>query len=181
MTDKINKDIILYGSYYGTTRRYAEKLSELTGIPSVSYEKVKSLTPYQRIVYMGGIYAGGLVGMTKILKAGVLKEEQELYIVTVGLADPTDPENEKRILQGIEQRLPEEVYKKACFFHLRGGIDYSALNVKHKIMMAALCQYLKRMDPTKQREEDRQLLETYGKKVDFVDYTALEPLVKRLI
>ena len=32
------KSIIVYGSQYGTTRFYAEKLSELTDIEPISYE-----------------------------------------------------------------------------------------------------------------------------------------------
>ena len=33
------EQIILYGSRYGSTRRYAEKLSELTGVPAFSYKQ----------------------------------------------------------------------------------------------------------------------------------------------
>ena len=31
------KKVIIYGSHYGTTRRYAEELSELTGIEAINY------------------------------------------------------------------------------------------------------------------------------------------------
>ena len=36
--------LIVYGSQYGTTKRYAEKFSEMTGVPCLSYENVKTLS-----------------------------------------------------------------------------------------------------------------------------------------
>ena len=49
--------IIVYGSQYGSTRRYAEKLSEQTGIPAVSYKDASTLSDKDIIVYLGGLYA----------------------------------------------------------------------------------------------------------------------------
>ena len=60
--------IILYGSEYGATRRYAEKLAEQIGLPAVSYEKAGSLAGYEQIVYLGGLYAGGVKGLKKTAK-----------------------------------------------------------------------------------------------------------------
>ena len=36
--------IILYGSKYGSTQRYADKLSEETGIQAVSYREAPALS-----------------------------------------------------------------------------------------------------------------------------------------
>ena len=36
--------LIIYGSQYGTTKRYAQRFSEMTGIPSLSYEAANDLT-----------------------------------------------------------------------------------------------------------------------------------------
>ena len=52
--------LIIYGSQYGTTKRYAQKFSEMTGIPSLSYEAVNYLTNCMILVYLGVLYAGGL-------------------------------------------------------------------------------------------------------------------------
>ena len=43
--------IIVYGSEYGTTKRYAEKLSQLSGIYAIGYEDVKTKKTYSRIIY----------------------------------------------------------------------------------------------------------------------------------
>lgn len=38
--------LIVYGSQYGTTKRYAEQLSEMINLPVISYEDIKELTEY---------------------------------------------------------------------------------------------------------------------------------------
>lgn len=50
--------IIIYGSQYGSSRRYAEKLSEQTGIPAVSYKDAPDLSGRSVVVYLGSLYAG---------------------------------------------------------------------------------------------------------------------------
>jgi hypothetical protein len=67
------------------------------------------------------------------------------------------------------------------FFHFRGGIDYSNLNVIHKGMMAMLKRMVAKKAEGEKTEEDRQMLETYGKKVDFKDRNSIEPLVEYVV
>lgn len=57
------KTLIIYGSQYGTTKRYAEKFAEMTDIPVVSHEDIKILAEYDRVIYFGGLYAGGVKGL----------------------------------------------------------------------------------------------------------------------
>ena len=71
-----------------STRRYAEKLSEETGIPAVSYKDAPNLSGMKTIVYLGSLYAGGVLGLAKTLRNFSLQEGQKLLLVTVGLADP---------------------------------------------------------------------------------------------
>ena len=80
--------IIIYGSNYGTTQCYAEKLSRMTGIPLINYKEIKDLSPYDRVILFGGLYAGGVKGLKQTVKA--LPKKAKLFIVTVGLADVTD-------------------------------------------------------------------------------------------
>ena len=44
-------------------------------------------------------------------------------------------------------------------------------------MMKLLYQSLRRTPLEKQTTEDRALIETYGKQVDFTDFGALEPII----
>ena len=136
--------IIVYGSQYGSTRRYAEKLSEQTGIPAVSYKDAPALSDKKIIVYLGGLYAGGILGLMKTLRGFSLRDGQKLLIVTVGLADPNEPENQNNIRASLQRQLPARLLDRAKVFHLRGGIDYQKLSFGHRTMMKLLYQSLRR-------------------------------------
>ena len=116
------KTLIIYGSQYGTTKRYAERFAEMTGFPVISYEDMNALTDYERVIYFGGLYAGGVKGLKNAVKRFSLNTK--LIIVTVGLADVCDKENVSNIRNSISKQVPEDLLKSAFVFHLRGGIDY---------------------------------------------------------
>ena len=92
--------IIIYGSRYGSTKRYAERLAEITGIQTVFFKDVKSVADYDRIVYLGALCAGGVMGLKKTVAH--LSTSQELIVATVGLADPTDIGNINHIRGGLK-------------------------------------------------------------------------------
>ena len=60
--------LIIYGSQYGTTQRYAERFSELTRLPCIRSEAVKDLSCYGRVIHFGGLYAGGVKGLRRTLR-----------------------------------------------------------------------------------------------------------------
>ena len=171
------KDIILYGSRYGSARRYAEELSRQTGIQAFCYKDAPDLSDAGTIVYLGGLYAGGVLGLAKTLRGSSLREDQKLVVVTVGLADPEDPENQTNIRTSLSRQIPEPLFRRAKLHHLRGGIDYQKLSLGHRTVMALLYQSLRRISPEKQTAENRALMETYGKQVDFTDLAALDPII----
>ncbi len=171
--------IIVYGSEYGTTKRYAEKLSQLSGIDAIGYEDVKTLQNYSRIIYLGGLYAGGVKGLKRTVK--LIPPAAKLLLVTVGLADVTDPENIRNIRQSVSKQVPANLLQNTVLFHLRGGIDYSKLSVLHKTMMTLLYNKARRLPDEKKTAEVRAMIETYNTKVDFVDYNALTPILAQIL
>ena len=173
-------DILLYGSRYGSTRRYAEKLSEQTGIPAVSYKKAPVLSDRKTIVFLGGLYAGGVLGLAKTLGRLSLQNGQKLILVTVGLADPNEAETRSNIRASLQRQLPVELLDRAKVFHLRGGMDYQKLSFGHRTMMKLLYQSLRGTPLEEQTAENRALMETYGKQVDFTDFGALEPIIQEI-
>jgi menaquinone-dependent protoporphyrinogen IX oxidase len=167
--------IIIYGTQYGTSRKYADRLSELTGIESVDYSDVKEKSTYDKVFYVGSLYAGGVKGLKQTVKK--LPANTEYVIITVGLADPEDPENVSNIRASVRKQVPEELFPKIKFFHLRGSIDYKRLNFKHRTMMAMLYRQVKKRPEDQLKAEDKMMLETYNQVVDFVDYNSLDPIV----
>ena len=173
-------NIIIYGTQYGTAKKYAEELSRRTEIPCVNYEKVEAINSYSTIIYIGSLYAGGVQGMKKTMAKYDAGTDKKLIIVTVGLADPTDKENTDHIKGGVKKQLPAGVYEQATVLHLRGAIDYTKLNFKHKTMMGLLVRKAKNLPEEKKNAEVRALIETYNQVVDFVDYESLSSIIDEL-
>lgn len=59
-------NIIIYGSQYGTTKKYADELAKRTGFEVKSYKYINDINNYETIIYLGALYAGGVLGMKKI-------------------------------------------------------------------------------------------------------------------
>ena len=174
------KSIIIYGSHYGTTKKYADELSKRTNIQSISFKEIKEINDYDNIIYLGGIYAGGILGMSKTLRNLNNISSKNIILITVGLADPNDEENINNIRDNIKKQLKSELFKKAKIFHLRGGIDYSKLNFAHKTMMNLLYNMVKKLPEEKKSAEDRAMIETYNKKVEFVDFSSLDNIINEI-
>ncbi len=173
--------IIIYGSHYGTTKQYAEELSKRTNIKAISFKKFnQQINDYDNIIYLGALYAGGVLGMSKTLKKLNNISNKKILIATVGLSDPTDEVNKNNIRNNIKNQIPKEVLEKAKIFHLRGGIDYSKLNFAHKTMMKLLYNAVKKLPNEKQTAEDRAMIETYNKKVNFIDFSSLDKIANEI-
>ncbi len=169
--------IIVYGTCYGSAKQYADELSRRTGLVSVSYEDAGDLAAYDRIVYIGSLYAGGVLGMAQTLGKLIDWQNKQIVIATVGLADTTDAENIVNIRKAMQRQLPAGMMEHAKIVHLRGGIDYSRLGMKHKVMMGLLFQKAKNMPPEKKTAQVRAMIDTYGQVVDFVDLSRMDELM----
>lgn len=60
--------IIIYGSKYGTAKSYALELVKRTNIDVKHYKQIKRINNYESIIYIGALYAGGVLGMKKTFK-----------------------------------------------------------------------------------------------------------------
>ena len=69
--------------------------------------------------------------------------------------------------------IPAEWHEKAEIFHLRGGIDYSCLHFLHRLMMKLLYKNALKIPEEKRTAEVKAMIETYGAKVDFIDFSRL--------
>ena len=178
-TNHTTQTLVTYGSQYGSTEHYARKFAECTGFPVLPYREVKELSDYDRVIHFGALYAGGVLGLRQIVS--LLASNAELVIVTVGLADVQDAENIQHIRNAIRRQLPEDVFRRARIFHLRGAIDYGKLNLKHRTMMALLYAKAKGLPAEKKTAETQAMIETYGKRVSFVNDMALSTIKDTLL
>lgn len=145
--------VIVYGSCYGTAKIYAETLAEQMKCKVLPYDKVKETDGYETIIYVGGLYAGGVRGMAKTAK---------------------------NIRKAALRQIPKPLADRTEFYHLRGGIDYEKLSFKHRMMMKMLYEQVKKQPVGEQDADTRAMIETYGQKVSFVDLACLDNIVKKL-
>lgn len=68
------------------------------------------------------------------------------------------------IENSIEKAIPTDMYDNMTQFHFRGGIDYGKLSLIHRAMMWMLCRTMKKKGYDNLTDEDKLMLDTYGKK-----------------
>ena len=168
-------DIILYGSLHGAAKRYAEHLARVTGIKAFDYRDVKDLGPYERVIYLGAIYASGVTGLKKTV-AG-MSPDQELILATVGMVDPEDKTFFDSFKEALKKQIPTQLFDEKKIFHLRGAIDYGQLELKYRILMKLMYSQASKLPEDQLNAELKGVLATYGQKVDYVDFDTLKPMV----
>lgn len=80
----------------------------------------------------------------------------------------------------MEKQLSKDLFEKAHILHLRGGIDYSCLGIKHRTMMAMLYKKATGLPEEKKTSEVKAMIDTYNQKVDFIDLSRLDEIMELL-
>lgn len=170
---------VIYKSNYGFTETYARWIAEEISADLLETNKVNTtdLQKYKTIVYGGGLYAGGVNGISLITKNYDSLKDKALYLFTVGAADVTDTENISAIRGSIARTLAPQMLEKIKIYHLRGGLMYSKMNFVHKAMMGIMRRVLLRKPENELRSDDKGILATYGQDVSFVDRKTIANLV----
>lgn len=194
MDTENTKTVVVYGSRYGSTKRYAEHIAAALGCAAVPAEEVRrgQLGGYKTVVFGGGAYAGSICGWKKIARHcrfalrrkqdGAADEReraaasgQRWVLFVCGLADPSKEKTRREARMLFDKRLPAEAAGTLPVFCLRGDLDYAVLGAKHRTMMRMLVAWLRRkQDPS---AEDKQLLASYGGAVRFFDAASAAPVI----
>ena len=173
------KYIVTYSSKYGSTRKYAGWIADELSCDIRDLKNVQAdfLKNYDVIIHGGGLYAGGVSGLSHLVKIFPKIRDKKLVLFTCGLADPASEKNVLHIENSIAKAILSEMNARISQFHFRGGIDYNRLSFVHRAMMLMLCQKMNKMGQDKLTPEDKLMLETYGKKIDFSDQKAIDMLI----
>lgn len=171
---------VIYQSKYGFTETYAKWISSALSCDLFQKKTVAidTLSQYDTIILGGGLYAGGVNGIDLFAKNFKDLQQKNLVLFTCGLADPADQQNINHIRLELKKQFSPRMEEKIKVFHLRGGIDYKRLSILHKAMMGMLYQSMKRKNYNTLRPEDKEMLATYGKAVDFTDKSAILPIIQ---
>ena len=120
---------IVYCSNTGSAKKYAELLSEKTGLPCVDISKRGSVSADEEIIFIGWIMAGSLQG---------LKEVRETFsdikaVCGVGMMKGEKATEETKAKNGITEP----------YFFLPGDFDMSKLKGMYKMMMGMMLKMVK--------------------------------------
>ena len=173
------KTAVIYQSHYGSTETYAKWIAEDLQADLLQGDRVKAadLKQYETIVYGGGLYAGGVNGISLLTKNFESMQDKSIYLFTVGAADVTDPENTNNIRSGLEKVLSPAMQKAIHIYHLRGGMHYSKMSFLHRTMMNMMMKMVRKKPENELRAEDRMMLDTYGQDIDFTDRRTIAPMI----
>jgi menaquinone-dependent protoporphyrinogen IX oxidase len=164
---------VIYQSKYGATKQYAQWISRDLGAELLKRSSVSPalLQNFDVVVYGGGLYAGGIAGVDLVAKHPC----PPLVVFTVGLANPAVTDYSDI----LNRNFSPEQREKIKVFHLRGAMDYSRLGPVHRGMMAMMKKMtIDNKAPEDRTDEDRLMLDTYGKSVDFLKEASILPLVE---
>lgn len=172
----MTKIAVIYKSNYGSTKKYAQWISEhlKADLFEQSEVLIDELDLYNTIIYGGGLYASGIIGSSFIKNNYEKLKQKQLIVFTVGLAATDDESIFKPI---IDKNFSEKMQSNIKFFHLRGSINYKQLSISHKLLMFLLKTKLSFKDKRSFSIEDKQFIATYGKLANFTNQERLKPLL----
>jgi len=169
------KTIVIYKSKTGFTRKYAEWIAEDLSADTFDISKVtiNILTAYDTIIYGGSLYAVGIIGV-KLITQNIDKLKDKKIVV---FATGASPSREDGINEVIDKNFTQEQQKYIKFFYLRGGFNYSKLNLFDKFLMTLLKWKMKNKKQEELSSDEIGMLAIYDKPVDFTEKKNIDRII----
>lgn len=166
------KTIVVYKSKTGYTKTYAEWIAAEVGADIRENYKlnIEELMEYDTIIYGGGMYAGGINGLTLIKNNYERIKDKNIAVWSTG----ANPGREEEIQAVWEQHFSKEQLMHIKTFYLRGGFDLSKCGVKDKLLMRMLVSHLKKQEQLP--EDGEGIISMCESPVDFREKKNIEPL-----
>lgn len=167
------KTMVVYKSKYGSTKKYAEWLSgslnaDVFEIGKISVEKMQG---YDTIVYAGGLYAGGIAGISKLKNNYNKLSDKNVVVIAVG----SSPFSEEIPVVLRKKNFTAEMENVKCFY-LRGAYNYPRMNMLHKMMMNMMGRILKKKGDNLTPDEKGLLSMIHGTD-DWTSEENLKPII----
>ncbi|HQC55016.1 MAG TPA: flavodoxin domain-containing protein [Clostridia bacterium] len=169
--------IILYKSKYGSTKKYADWLSEATGFSCMETDKasVKSLSDADVIILGGGVYASGIGGLKFLRKnIGALKDKK-----IVVFACGASPYEEKGFQQLKEHNLKGELANLPLFY-CRGAWDLDSMSFIDRKLCNLLRKMLAKKDPSEYEPWAKALMDAGDAKANWTDKKYIQPILNHI-
>lgn len=171
----MNKGLIVYQSKYGATKKYVDMLREELSCnvcETVGCGKL-ALEEYDWIILAGGIYAGGIAGLNRLVKGYRRPPHQRFAVFCVG-ASPFD----EKALAEIKSRNLRGDFRDVPVFYGRGAWDESKMSWRDRTLCGLLRKAVAKKDSASGEPWMDALLLSAGKACDWTDKSYLLPLVE---
>ena len=171
------KGIILFQSKYGSTKKYAQWLSESTGFPAVDTRQamLEHVKEYDTVILAGGIYASGIAGLSFLKKNIDELKGKRISVLCVGAS----PFTESAFEQIRNHNLKDKLQGLPCFY-ARGAWDEEKMTLVDRTLCRFLHRTLKKKEPDSLEVWEEALLTSFGEKCDWTDPEYLTPLFASL-
>lgn len=169
------RQIIIYKSKTGFTKRYASWLSEALQCEAVPFEEAGQIqfSDYDVIIF-GSSIRGGVIEELKWYRETILPLEKVNVVFVTGAMPPASPENTKAITQNFNRKERKTIR----IFYLQSGLNYEEMSFGEKLMMKMFRKMLK--SRKNRTEEERSFTELIQKSFDCTEKANMEPMLNYL-
>lgn len=172
----MSKIIVIYQSKYGSSKRYAEWLSEELSCDLIKRKDavIEEIMKYETIIFGGGIYAGRMLGIS-FLKDNYLKlRDKNIVVFGVGAS----PYDEKVVSYLRDNNLKGSLSEIPCFY-CRGTWDEEKMSFRDKILCSMLKKVVSKKDPENYEPWEKALAEAMNtSKCDWTRKDNIKPIVE---
>ena len=171
----MGKAVVLYQSKYGATKKYAGWLKEELSCDVIETKKavLAEILKYDIIILGGGVYAGGIAGISFIKRNYEKLKDKKIIVFTVG-ASPFEEKNINELrnsfLKGDMAKIP--------LFYCRGAWNEELMSKGDRILCSMLKKAVAKKDPSMFESWEAALMQTIGTTADWTDREYLMPVVK---
>jgi menaquinone-dependent protoporphyrinogen IX oxidase len=175
MEKNLKRIIVLYGTKYGSTKRYAEWIAEKTDaeICELSAFDQSLLQEYAVVLFGSPVYMGKIKYRSFVKRNWRALSSKKVIIFGVTGIPPDDP-RQKRVLQ---TSLPSKMREKITYYPLRGAFNYKELSFTDKLLMSGPQIRLRAECCIKKSNRAKELLARFYSPLDWTDKAAIEPIV----
>ena len=171
----MKKIAVIFRSKTGFTRTYAEWIA---GSLQADIYDCKNFNPalfaaYNIIIYGGGLYMSGISGLRLIRRNAALLKGKKIIVFATGCTPLREETNEELIQRNFS---PGE-RQRIKFFYLRGGFNFSKLNLWDKILMTLLKLKIMMKKESKRHPDETGMLAAYRGVSDFSKKRYIQPLI----
>ena len=157
---------IIYCSNAGSSKRYAELLSEKTGLPCVEISKRASVGADEEIIFIGWIMAGAIQGLKEIRESF----QNIKAVCAVGMMKSDKAAEDTKAKNAVTEP----------YFFLTGDFDINKLTGMYKMMMGMMLRMLKSKIKESGEEKGEEMLKLFENGIKGFDEKELDAVIEFL-